>query len=89
MKDARVLQPLWCCICNHGSKCPGVRPIGICECARRIVSKAILFITKGDVQDAAGPLQLCEGQVAGIEAAVHFMRHISVGGHRSATAGRC
>ena len=55
-------------------KCPGVRPIGICECARRIISKAILFITKGDVQDAAGPLQLCAGQIAGIKAAVHFMR---------------
>ena len=55
-------------------KCPGVRPIGICECARRIVSKAILSITKGDVQEAAGSLQLCAGQIAGIEAAIHYVR---------------
>ena len=55
-------------------KCPGVRPIGICECARRITSKAILSITRGDVQDATGSLQLCAGQIAGIEAAIHFMR---------------
>ena len=55
-------------------KCPGVRPIGICETARRIIPKAVLFATKGDLQDAAGPLQLCAGQIAGIEAAVHAMK---------------
>ena len=49
-------------------KCPGVRPIGICECARRITSKAILSFTRGDIQDATGSLQLCAGQIAGIEA---------------------
>ena len=36
--------------------------------------QTILFITKGDVQDGAGPLQPCAGQITGIEAAVHFMR---------------
>ncbi len=35
-------------------KCPGVRPIGICDTVRRIVSKAILHITKTDVQEATG-----------------------------------
>ena len=54
-------------------KCPDVRPIGICECARRITSKAILSITRGDVQDAAGSLQLCAGQIAGIKGAIHFI----------------
>ena len=51
--------------------CPGVRPIGICETARRIVAKAILYVTKSDIQEAAGARQLCAGQIAGIEAAIH------------------
>ncbi len=55
-------------------KCPGVRPIGICDTVRRIVSKAILHITKTDVQEAIGARQLCAGQTAGIEAAVHSVR---------------
>ena len=55
-------------------KCPGVRPIGMCETARRIISKAILTITKWDLQEIAGSTQLCAGQVAGIEAAIHAMR---------------
>ena len=54
-------------------KCQGVRPIGVCETARRIISKAVLSTIKDDIQDAAGSLQLCVGQIAGIEAAIHFM----------------
>ena len=45
------------------NKNPGVRPIGICEVVRRIISKAILPITRGDIQDTAGSLQLCAGQM--------------------------
>ena len=55
-------------------KCPGVRPIGVCETSRRIISKAIFYAIKDDIQDVAGSLQLCAGQIAGIEAAIHFMR---------------
>ena len=51
---------LACCLIAL-DKCPGVRPIGISECARRITSTAILSITRGDIQDAAGSLQLCAG----------------------------
>ena len=47
-----------------------MRPIGICEVVRRIIAKAILSITRGDIQDAAGSVQLCAG---GTEAAVHTM----------------
>ena len=54
-------------------KDPGVRPIGICEVVRRIIAKAILSVTSGDIQEAAGSIQLCAGQKAGTEAAVHAM----------------
>ena len=57
-------------------KQPGVRPIGISEIARQIISKAILSVTKSDIQSAVGSLQLCAGQDAGVEAAVHAMRMI-------------
>ena len=55
-------------------KCPGVRPIGVCETVRRIVAKAILYVTKLDIQEAAGTRQLGGGQIAGIEAAVHSVQ---------------
>ena len=58
------------------NKNPGVRPIGIGETPRHLIAKAILSITKGDVQDAAGALQLCTGQISGIEAAVHSVRSL-------------
>ena len=41
---------------------------------RRICSKAILSIIKPDILEAAGTLQLCAGQEAGCEAAVHALR---------------
>ena len=56
------------------NKCPWVCPIGIGERARRIITKAILDVTRSDIQDAAGSIQLCAGQPAGCEAAVHSIR---------------
>ena len=58
------------------NKCPGVRPIGIGEVVRRIIGKAALKTTKQDLQNAVGSLQLCAGQNAGCEAAVHAMSSI-------------
>ena len=58
------------------NKNPRVRPIGICETVRRIVGKAVLSVTKADIQSAVGPLQLCAGHDAGCEAAIHAMREI-------------
>ena len=55
---------------------PGVRPIGVAEIARRIIGKAIMTVIGPSVQDAAGSVQLCAGQEAGCEAAVHAMREI-------------
>ena len=55
-------------------KKPGVRPNGICETVRRIIGKAILSIAKSDILNAAGPLQLCAGQLSGVESATHAMQ---------------
>ena len=42
-------------------KCPGVRPIGIGEVARRIIGKAIARVLSHEIQEATGPLQTCSG----------------------------
>ena len=34
-----------------------------------------MSLLRHDIQDAAGPLQVCAGQEGGCEAAVHAMRH--------------
>ena len=57
-------------------KCPGVRPVGVGEVVRRIIGKAIMRVVRQDLQDAVGSIQLCAGQEAGCEAAVHAMRTI-------------
>ena len=55
-------------------KRPGVCPIGVGEVHRCIISKAVLSLFRLDIQDAAGPLQVCAGQEGRCEAAVHAMR---------------
>ena len=72
--DPADLSPFLACPLIALDKNPGVHPIGICETARRIIAKAILSFTKGYIQEAAGSFQLCAGQCAGAEAAVHAMR---------------
>ncbi|ETX01015.1 MAG: hypothetical protein ETSY2_37945 [Candidatus Entotheonella gemina] len=72
--DPKGLSSFLACRLIALNKCPGVRPIGICETVRRIVAKAILYVTKQDTQEAAGARQLCGGQIAGIEAAVHSVQ---------------
>ena len=74
--DPKGISPLLACRLIALDKCPGVRPIGVCETHRRIIAKAVLYITRSDLQDAAGPRQLCAGQIAGIEAAAHGMRSL-------------
>jgi len=66
-------------------KNPGVRPIGIGDTARRIIVKAILNIIRQDVQEVAGSLQLCAGQIAGIEAAVIAARSLFLSEDTEAT----
>ena len=74
--DSEGLAPLTASRLIALDKCPGVRPIGVGETSRRIISKAILSVIKLDVLEAAGTLQLCAGQEAGSKAVVHAMRHI-------------
>lgn len=57
-------------------KCPGVRPIGVGEVVRRVMGRAILAVLKDDIMRAVGPLQLCAGQEAGCEAAIHAIHQI-------------
>ena len=57
-------------------KRPGVRPIGVCEVAHRIVAKTILKVVGNDIEDACGYLQKCSGLPAGLEAAVHAMQQM-------------
>ena len=57
-------------------KNPGVRPIRIGECSRRIISKAVLSIIRQDILETTGSIQLCAGQESGYEAAVHVMKAI-------------
>ena len=72
--DPGSISSLLACRLIALDKNPGVRPIGIGDTARRIIAKAVLAVTRPDVQDAAGSVQLCAGQIAGVEAAVHAVR---------------
>lgn len=55
-------------------KNPGVRPVGIGEVVRRIVGKVALRVISKDLRRVAGNVQLCVGQRAGIESAIHELR---------------
>ena len=57
-------------------KNPGLRPIGIGEVLRRIVGKAVTYVLRPEMRDAAGGLQLCIGHEGGVEAGIHSMRQI-------------
>ena len=74
--DPNGLSAFLACRLIALDKCPGVRPIGICETVRRITAKAILSVTKLDLQEAVGSRQLCAGQIAGVEAAIHAMHNL-------------
>ena len=76
IKDHDSLDPLMACRLIPLNKNPGLRPIGIGECIRRIIGKAVTNILKVDIQEQAGSLQLCSGVKSGIEANIHAMRSI-------------
>ena len=71
--DPKSLLAFVACRLVALDKHPGIRPIGIGETARRIIGKATI---RDDIQEVAGPLQLCAGQEAGCEAAVHAVQQM-------------
>lgn len=54
----------------------GTRPIGIGEIPRRIAGKAVMWVLKADITEAAGSTQLCAGQPGGCEAIIHAMNEL-------------
>ena len=52
-------------------KSPGVRPIGIGECLRRIICKSVAEFTKIDLEETCSTDQLACGLKAGVEGATH------------------
>ena len=72
--DPSLTAPFLACHLNALDKRPGIRPVGIGDTMRRIIAKAVLMAVRGDVLDVAGSIQLCAGQIAGTEAAVHVVR---------------
>jgi hypothetical protein len=57
-------------------KCPGVRPIGIGECLRRLIGKVVAVKTKQQVVEAGGKDQLATSLPAAIEGAAHSMTEL-------------
>ena len=74
--DPEPLKPLTACRLIALDKCPGVRPIGIGEVSRRIISKAVLSTIQHDIRDVIGSRQLCVGQKSVCEAAVHAVNDL-------------
>ena len=76
-EDCKYLQPF---ISNRlvplKTHSNDVRPIGIGEVLWRIIGKCVIDIAKEDVQKAVGNLQVCAGQHAGVEAAIHALREL-------------
>ena len=73
--DPTSLAPYTACRLIALEKDPGIRPIGIGEVVRRIIGKAVLKVIRSDILQVTGNSQLCAGQEAGIESAVHVMRN--------------
>ena len=57
-------------------KNPGLGPIGVGEILRRITGKITVSVVKKKVISSTGSLQVCAGQEAGSEAAIHAMEKI-------------
>ena len=66
-----MIESLVACRLIPLTKNPGLRPIGVGEVLRRISGKVAMMISKQDVIKAVGSLQVCAGQEAGAEAAIH------------------
>ena len=76
IEDIESLAPIMACRLIPLNKDPGIRPIGIGECLRRIMGKAVLTIMKEEIVQQAGSLQSCTGVKGGIEANLHAIKEI-------------
>ena len=74
--DPTCISALVACRLIALDKCPGVRPIGVGETVRRVIGKSIATVLRSEIQQAAGPLQVCAGHLSGCEAAVHSMHRV-------------
>ena len=57
-------------------KNPRIRPVGIGDIFRRIISSVIRKLMRDEVREVMGPIQQCVGHVCGIEATVHAMQQL-------------
>ena len=73
--DPASIAPLMTIRCFALDKNHGVHPIRIGDTAGHIIVKATLNSTRQGVQEVAGSVQLCAGQISGTEAAVHAIRN--------------
>ena len=75
--DPRTIEPILANRLIPLDKGEGaVRPIGVGEVIRRVIGKCVMKVTKEDVLETSGSLQVCAGLRSGSEAAVHAMRSI-------------
>ena len=65
--DPKAMSPLLASPFIALDKCPGVRPIGIRETHRRIIAKAVLLITRSDIQDALVQDNCVQGKSPGLK----------------------
>ena len=74
--DPFSIEALTTCRLIPLNKNLGVRPIGKDEVLRRVMDKAINWILREDIKEAAGSLQTATGLKAFAEVAIHAMRTI-------------
>ena len=70
-RSANYLAAFLACRLIPLDKQPGVRPIGIGEVLGPVIGKIVMKLLRKDILKATGFLQLCAGQDAGSEAAIH------------------
>ena len=74
--DPAGLEFLVACRLIALDKCPGVRPISVGECLRRLIGKAVVQCTKMDILHVIGDQQLCVSHMAVCGAAIHTLTDI-------------
>jgi len=76
--DPSCITPLLACCLIAFDKNPGVRSIGVGETCQHLIAKPALTVTRSDTLEATGLTQLCAGQVAGAEAAIHVSNRMEL-----------